>query len=79
MIEYLKVKDQSYNPKMDITENGKLMELGAEGWDAFHIHNENGKREWFFKRVLPKIEEKKKRGRPAGSKNKKNCVSEDKP
>ena len=72
MIEYLTVNDFSDHIQIgsDITKNGKLMELGADGWDYCYMQNTNGRREWLFKRVAPVIVEPKKRGRPAGTKNK---------
>lgn len=73
MFDYLTVNDFSDNVQAgkDITKNGKLLELGAEGWEYCYMENHNGKREWLFKRKLEVVKtETKKRGRPAGSKNK---------
>ena len=78
MIEYLHKRDFPHGSEygagdqVNIVKNGKLEELGKEGWDLVSVDIINEQtREWVFKRV--KIEPKapaKKRGRPAGSKNK---------
>ncbi len=69
MIEYKTVKDVPQPGYSDnITENGELQKLGEEGWDLIAVFSQSEmSREWIFKRAG---EEPKKRGRPAGSKNK---------
>lgn len=63
MIEYFNWTDVvGFNDDHDITKNGELDKLGQEGWDCYHLHIQNGRRTWYFKRT--KTEEPKKRGRP---------------
>lgn len=68
MFDYMTVDD--FAGSQDITRNGRLIEIGAEGWEfCCLLDNENGRRRWLFKRKL-EVVKTEKRGRPAGSKNK---------
>lgn len=79
MIEYKHIIDYPHSSnhgdglRVNIVENGKLEELGKDGWDLVSVYLINEEmRDWVFKRTIESAPTppKKQRGRPRGSKNK---------